>query len=105
MSVFTFNIIKILILATLSAGIAFVLAPILIKFLHKFKFWKKEARKKTITGEEAEVFYSLHKERETTVPRGGGALIWISVLIVIFLFFALANFTDIWWISKLNFLS
>lgn len=105
MSVFTFNIIKILILATLSAGIAFVLAPILIKFLHKFKFWKKEARKKTITGEEAEVFYSLHKERETTVPRGGGVLIWISVLIVIFLFFALANFTDIWWISKLNFLS
>ena len=105
MSVFTFNIIKILILATLSAGIALVSAPILIKFLHKFKFWKKEARKKTITGEEAEVFYSLHKERETTVPRGGGALIWISVLIIIFLFFALSNFIDIWWISKLNFLS
>lgn len=105
MSVFTFNIIKILILATLSAGIALVSAPILIKFLHKFKFWKKEARKKTITGEKAEVFYSLHKERETTVPRGGGALIWISVLIIIFLFLALSNFIDIWWISKLNFLS
>jgi len=105
MTLFTFNIIKILILATLSAGIALVSAPILIKFLHKFKFWKKEARKKTITGEEAEVFYSLHKERETTVPRGGGALIWISVLIIIFLFFALSNFIDIWWISNLNFLS
>ena len=105
MTLFTFNIIKILILATLSAGIAFVLAPILIKFLHKFKFWKKEARKKTITGEEAEVFYSLHKERETTVPRGGGALIWISVLIIIFLFFALSNFIDTWWLEKLNFLS
>ena len=105
MSVFTFNIIKILILATLSAGIALVSAPILIKFLHKFKFWKKEARKKTITGEEAKVFYSLHKERETTVPRGGGALIWISVLIIIFLFFALSNFIDIWWFPELNFLS
>lgn len=105
MTLFTFNIIKILILATLSAGIAFVLAPILIKFLHKFKFWKKEARKKTITGEEAKVFYSLHKERETTVPRGGGALIWTSVLIIIFLFFALSSFIDIWWLKKLNFLS
>ncbi|GAI49252.1 unnamed protein product, partial [marine sediment metagenome] len=77
----------------------------LIRFLYKFKFWKKEARKKTITGEEAEVFYSLHKERETTVPRGGGALIWISVLIIIFLFFALSNFIDIWWFPELNFLS
>jgi phospho-N-acetylmuramoyl-pentapeptide-transferase len=105
MSAFTFNVIKILASATIAATIAFILAPTLIKFLHKFKFWKKEARKKTITGEEAKVFYSLHKEREVSVPRGGGALIWISVLIIIFLFFTLANLTDIWWIKNLNFLS
>jgi len=105
MTLFTFNVIKILVSATIAATIAFILAPFLIKLLYKFKFWKKEARRKTITGEEAEVFYSLHKERETTVPRGGGALIWISVLIIIFLFFALSNFIDIWWISNLNFLS
>jgi len=105
MTLFTFNVIRLLITAALTAGISFLLAPVLIRFLHKFKFWKKEARKKTITGEEAEVFYSLHKERETTVPRGGGALIWISVLIIIFLFFALSNFIDIWWLEKINFLS
>ena len=105
MTLFTFNVIRLLVIAALTAGISFLLAPVLIRFLHKFKFWKKEARKKTITGEEAEVFYSLHKERETTVPRGGGALIWISVLIIIFLFFALSNFIDIWWFPELNFLS
>ncbi|MDI6591423.1 MAG: hypothetical protein QME61_00550 [Patescibacteria group bacterium] len=105
MTIFTFNLIKILVLAAFSAGLAMTFAPILIKFLHKIKFWKKEPRKKTITGEEAEIFYSLHKEREVTVPRGGGVLIWLSVSIVIFLFFFLANFFEIWWLKKLNFLS
>ena len=105
MTLFTFNVIRLLSIAALTAGIAFLLAPVLIKFLHKIKFWKKEARKKTITGEEAGVFYSLHKEREVTVPRGGGVLIWVSVLIVIFLFFGLSYFSHPWWFKKLNFLS
>ena len=105
MTLFTFNVIRLLIFAAFAAGIAFLLAPILIKFLNKVKFWKKEARTKTITGEEAEVFYSLHKEREVSVPRGGGVLIWISVLIIIFLFFALSYLSHPWWFEKLNFLS
>ena len=105
MTLFTFNVIKILVLAALAAGISLIWAPFLIRLLNKFKFWKKEARKKTITGEEAEVFYALHKERETTVPRGGGVLIWVSVLIIIFLIFFLSNFLDIWWLKKLSFLS
>lgn len=89
----------------LSTGISLVLAPILIRYLYKIKFWKREARKKTITGEEAEVFYSLHKEREVKIPRGGGLLIWVSVLLVIFLFFILSQFSNPWWFKKLNFLS
>ncbi|MFC1663928.1 hypothetical protein ACFL0A_02290 [Patescibacteria group bacterium] len=105
MTLFTFNIIKILFLAAFSSGIAIIIAPILIKLLYRIKFWKKKAREKTITGDKAEVFYSLHKERETTVPRGGGLVVWLSVLIVVFLFFALSNFLDIWWLKKLNFLS
>ncbi len=105
MTLFTFNVIKILVLSALAVGIAFILAPILIKFLQKIKFWKKEARRKTITGEEAEVFYSLHKEREVSVPRAGGVLIWISVLILVFLFFGLSFIEHPWWLKKFNFLS
>jgi len=105
MTLFTFEVIRLLLMTVLTAVIAFLLAPFLIKFLNKIKFWKKEARTKTITGEKAEVFYSLHKERETTVPRGGGILIWVSVLIVILLFFALSYFPHPWWLEKLNFLS
>jgi len=105
MTLFTFNVIRLLIISALAAGIAFLLAPYLIKFLNQIKFWKKEARKKTITGEEAEVFYSLHKEREVTVPRAGGVLIWLTVLIVIFLFFGLSNISQPWWLKNFNFLS
>ena len=105
MTLFTFNVIRLLVFSALTAGVSFLLAPVLLKFLNKFKFWKKEARTKTITGEEAEVFYSLHREREVSVPRGGGLVIWISVLIIIFLFFALSYFSHPWWLGKLNFLS
>ncbi len=105
MTLFTFNIIKIFLISSFSAIIAIFLAPILIKFLYKIKFWKKQARTKTITGDEAKVFYSLHKIRETTVPRGGGLMIWISVLVVFVIFFLASRFTDIWWLKSLNFLS
>lgn len=109
MTLLTFNIIKIFFLSAFSATIAMILAPILIDFLYKIQFWKKEARRKTITGEESKVIYSLHKEREVSVPRGGGVLIWFSVTLITFFFFFLASFLpsnpNFWWIKKLNFLS
>ncbi len=104
-TVFTLNVIRLLLLSALTAGLALLWAPLLIEFLNKIKFWKKQARTKTITNEEAEVFYSLHKERETKVPRGGGILIWLSVIIVIFLFFLISHIPDPWWLKNFNFLS
>ncbi len=105
MTLFTFNIIRVFVFSTLAAGISLTLAPFLIEFLRKIKFWKKKARTRTITNETAEVFYSLHKERETTVPRGGGVLIWSSVIILVFLFFFLSYLPNPWWFKQLNFLS
>src|SRR3989344_7617822 len=105
MTLFTFNVIKILLLSAASAGLAFVFAPVLIKLLHRFKFWKKTAREKTITGERAEIFYSLHKEREVSVPRGGGLLIWIPAVLIIFLFFFISRLPEPWWLKLLNFLT
>lgn len=102
---FTFNAIKILILGGVGALLAFGLSPFIIKFLYKIRFWKKMPRDKTITGEKAEIFYSLHKERETRVPRGGGLLIWVSVTTLILIFFLLSFFDIPWWFKKLNFLS
>ncbi len=105
MTLFTFNSIKVLTLAAVAAFLAVAWAPFLTRFLYKYKFWKKEARIKTITGEEATVFYQLHKEREVNAPRGGGFLIWVTTVLVIFLFYFLAKVSDNVWIQKLNFLS
>lgn len=105
MTLFTFDVIRLFIIAALTAGVSFLLSPALIRFLNKIKFWKQKARTKTITGEEAEVFYSLHKDKEVTVPRGGGVLIWTSVLFIILLFFGLSFLSNPWWLKKLNFLS
>ncbi|HNP79406.1 MAG TPA: hypothetical protein PKI00_00975 [Candidatus Pacearchaeota archaeon] len=105
MSIFTFNAIKIVSLAFFSSVISIIIANFLINFLYKIKFWKKKARSITIDGKEADVFLSLHKEKETTVPRGGGIIIWLSMVIVLLLIFILNLFFDIWWIKDLNFLS
>ncbi|MFH1180928.1 MAG: hypothetical protein V1705_00785 [bacterium] len=103
MTLFTFNIIRLLGFTALTAGVAFLLAPFLIKLLYKIKFWKKTAREKTITGEKAEIFNSLHKEREVSVPRGGGLIIWSSVLLVTFLFFLVSHLPSPWWLKNLDF--
>ena len=105
LTLFTFNVVKMLTLSALSAILAFILAPFLVRVLNKIQFWKKEARTKTITNDHAEVFYSLHKDREVQVPRGGGLLIWISTLILIILFFGLSFVSNPWWLEKFNFLS
>jgi len=67
MSIFTFNVIKILSLAVFSSIISIIIAKFLIDFLHKIKFWKKSARSIAIDGKKADVFFSMHKEKETTV--------------------------------------
>jgi phospho-N-acetylmuramoyl-pentapeptide-transferase len=102
---FAFSVVKILFFSGVTAFLSLFFAPILIRFLNKIKFWKKKARENAISGEKAKIFYSLHKEREISVPRGGGLLIWLSVFFVIFLTFFLAKITGIWWLKKLNFLS
>ena len=99
------NIIKIFALAAFTVILAAALTPLITHYLYKYKLWRKEARKKTITGDEAPVFYNLHKERETATPRGGGLLIWVSTIAVAIFFFLLSQFSDNFWLKKLNFLS
>jgi len=107
-SIFTFNLIKLLLLSALAAIISLLWSPFVVKFLNEVKFWKKKARTKTITNEEAAVFYSLHKERETKVPRGGGLSIWMSVLFLIVFLFIVSSIPHPWllkWTQRLNFIS
>lgn len=79
----TFNVIKVFLSAALASAIAILWCPLLTNFLYKHKFWKKQARAKAISGEDAPIFNSLHKEKEVGTPRMGGLLIWITVGIVV----------------------
>ncbi|RLC39717.1 MAG: hypothetical protein DRH33_02115 [Candidatus Nealsonbacteria bacterium] len=100
------QVIKILILCASSAALAVLWTPFLTHFLYKYKLWRKEVRKKTIDGKPAPVAYNLHKKAgETKVPRLGGLLIWVTTVVVAFLFSGLAKVFDGFWLEKLNFLS
>ncbi|MCD6177700.1 phospho-N-acetylmuramoyl-pentapeptide-transferase [bacterium] len=101
----TFNAIKVLSLSAIAAICAVIWTPCLTHFLYKHQLWKKEARRRTITGEEASVFYNLHKNKEINTPRFGGLLIWITTLGVIFFFWLIAKFTDVGFLKNFNFLS
>ena len=105
MTSFTFNAIKVMGLASVASVISILWAPLLINFLYKHKLWKKTSGKKAITGEDAVVFNSLHKEREVGAPRMGGLLIWFTVLLVIVLFFIISLIFPDSTLAQFNFLS
>ena len=101
----TLDVIKIFTLGSFSFIIAFLITPFLICFLYKYKLWRKEVRQKAVDGGDVSFFQKFHKDKETNVPRMGGALIWLTVLITIFIFWFISKITNIWWLDKLNFLS
>ena len=105
MSLFTFSAIKILSLSAAASIIAFVMSKYLIDFLRKVEFWKKKPRDKTIDGQEAAVFLAFHKEKEVNTPRGGGLVIWLSMLVLLLIVFLVGLCVDTWWAKDLNFLS
>lgn len=85
--------------------IAIVLAPILIKILYKYKAWKKKPKEKSIGGYDTPIFQKFHAQKEVSVPRMGGILIWATVLIVAVADFILAKVLPQPLSDKINFLS
>lgn len=105
MTILIFNVIKVFSLAAIASGLAIFWCPLLTHFLYKYKLWKKSARQKAISGEDAVIFNNLHKEKEVGTPRLGGLLIWITVVFIIFLFFILSLIFPNTWLAQFNFLS
>ncbi len=100
-----FSVIKILGTSAVATMIAIAWSPLLINFLYKHQLWKKTARVKAMTGEDAVVFHSLHKERETKVPRMGGLLIFITTAgLAFFLYFLSLLFPNSFF-AQFNFLT
>ncbi len=97
MSIFI-EVIKILIIATFSFIVAFILTPVLTHYLYKYKMGKQ------IRKDGAPIFYELHKEKAGT-PTMGGIIIWLTVLIVSLLFYFLPKIGIGGIFEKLNFLT
>src|ERR1700690_2454695 len=105
MTLLIFNVIKVLGISAIASVIAILWSPFLIDFLYQHKLWKKQARTKAISGEDAVVFNTLHKERETKVPRMGGLLIWVTTVFVVLFFYILSLIFPNSIFASLNFLS
>ena len=100
-----FLIIKVLSLFVFSFFISIAGAPFLIKFLYKYKCWKKKPREETIGGEKTPIFTKFHAIKEINTPRMGGILIWATVLIISIIIFIADYFFPNSFPAKLNFIS
>jgi len=105
MTQIAFNVIKVLGTSAIASMVAILWSPLLINFLYKHQLWKKSARTKAMSGEDAVVFNALHKERETRVPRMGGLLIFGTTVLVVLLFYITSSFFPNSLLSQFNFLS
>lgn len=98
------SVAKIFILTFLAFVGAFVWAPELVKVLHKWQMWKKKPREYTPDGRKLETLKKIEKDHLVKTPRGGGLLIWVTIL-VLALLISLFNklFNGVF--ENLNFLS
>jgi len=98
-------IISMLLLGALAALVGFAWAPGLLRLLQKHKCWKKQVRTVAPDGSATPIFSSMHKEREVSVPRMAGVLIWVTTFALALLFAFIAPRTEITFLKNLNFLS
>jgi len=94
-----FPIIKIFAITTISFILAFCLTPVLTHFLYKYKVGKPIR-----SVSQAPVFSKLHQKKEGT-PTMGGILVWVSVVVVFFMFFYINKIFPQSFFGKLNFWS
>ena len=101
----TSDLIKVFIPATASFAVGILFAPLLTHYLYKYRVWKKVLRKTALDGSVAVEFEKLRTDSETSTPRMGGILIWVSVTIVTVGMWMLAQFAPSPLTEKLDFLS
>ena len=78
----------------MSFFLGFLIAPVVLRYLHVFKIWKKKSgNTKGVGGGGTPIFNRLHKEKETSTPRMGGLVIVITVLFTTLSFWVISYAT------------
>ena len=96
---------KVLLPAVISFIIGIFIAPTIGRFLIRNKFWKKKNVTKSIDGKDAPISAKLHNDEGNPIPRLGGIVVWSSVFITAFLFWALSHIYPVTITQKLVFIS
>lgn len=99
------NAIKVFGLFASSFLIAIFLTPALTHYMYKYQLWRKDVRTTAPDGTKTPLFAKLHKNRETRVPRLGGALVWITTAGIALFLWMMARMTNNPFWDKANFLS
>ena len=100
-----YEIIRILIPATVAFTFGMAATPVLTHYLYKYKAWKKASGKIALDGTAAHVFNGLHKEHEVRAPRMGGIVVWGSTVFTVLGIAVLANLMPNAALLQLDFLS
>ena len=93
------NVFRIFVVTTVAFFVTLLITPVWTKILYKYKLGKQ-----VIRVENAPIFSEMHKKKVGT-PTMGGVIIWLTVVVMAFLFWGLAKFYPDSIVSKLNFLS
>lgn len=101
-----FNAVKILVPAIAAFIIGILMTPALTGFMYRHRMWKTSSRSNMNTDEMSPDFKRIHNEKgETSTPRVGGVLVWLSVLAVIVVISLIAIIFPSEATIKMNFLS
>lgn len=100
------NAIKIFLPAVISFIVGLLLTPIATHYFYKYKMWRRVSRNNNLPEKEVNGFAKIHDDKaETSTPRTGGMIIWVSVILTL----AVVGFIDFIFInntsSKLYFIS
>ena len=100
----TLTLVKVILPATATFFAGIAITPAVARVLYRYKAWKKESVQYTTDGREATITKRLHADEVRKVPRMGGVVVWLSVLMVTAALW-LASVLDGPLADKLNFLS
>lgn len=99
------NLLTILLPSVITFVIGIFISFPIHRWLIKNEIWKKKNVNKSIDGKDAPISAMLHNDEKVKVPRMGGLIIWISVLVTASIFYALSKFTSFDIFDKLDFTS
>lgn len=99
------NLLSILLPSLITFVIGIFISFPIHRWLIKNEIWKKKSVNKSIDGKETPITAQIHNDEKNKVPRMGGLIIWISVLLTAAIFYTLSRFTDYELIKKLDFTS